>query len=130
MREREAPGHLPGVLLASALSCSGMIFGKPASAPLRPGFFVCSTQTGGWKSRSGCSMLVVKPLQEGWHRYNRGREHETSRLYQGHRTWGRGRGDDCGAGDRAIEPGAQMAPDGELAEVAGYPLRRRRAAGQ
>ena len=41
---------------------------------------------------------------------------------------GRGRrGDDCGAGDRAVDAGTQVAHDGELAEVARHALRRRRA---
>src|ERR1700722_782172 len=59
-----------------------------------------------------------------------GRNHETTRFYQGRRIGRGGRGDDGGAGDRAVDAGDQMALDGKLAEIAGYAVWRRGADGE
>ena len=56
--------------------------------------------------------------------------HEAKRFSQSYRYWCRGRSHDGGAGDCAVDAGDQVAPDGELAEVARHAVGRRRDDGQ
>ena len=91
----------------------------------------CGTHGSGWKSGTGCSMLAGSLDTKADTTHHQGKEfNEAKRLYQGHRIGRGGRGDDCRAGDRAIDAGNQMAHDDELAEIARHAVRRRRDDGQ
>ena len=86
----------------------------------------------GWKSGTGCSMLVAEasPRRPTHATTNRDGFNEEKRFSQGHRYW---RGGRCYPGrprHRAVDAGTQMAPDGELAKIARHAVGRRRGDGQ